>query len=742
MGAFKDWWGKSHSRYWAGYWDMEDEKYSKPEYKKSSEYLMRLSGIRRGIANFVKILTNSDIPVHFSSGQQSYTDGEKIVVISASNDPEKFDSMVGLALHEGSHVMLTQNWFKMIQAMGVTVDKNSILSVNPFIPKSIYDLGDKLKRTPKQVFNDIKLCLNFLEDRRIDAWTYEKAPGYRPYYEACYCEHFYSEFVDLALVHPAFRSPALKSYEMHLINMFSDKADPDALPGLRKIWEIVNLPHIDRYNKDTRWDAFVVKCAGVKNGTRNYAAAIDNDDTQPLILQDALKIVRTIYENAKLVPEPEMNQMSEDDQKDGEDFSDLPNYDMGDGEGEGEGDECDKDGEGGECQKCKDGTHKAKDFKLSNKPGKGKLHTMSDKELKEFLKKAMKALRKQKQFMQGNTSKENLDDSERSTMENLELSDADLREAGAEISPKAKCKVIVYRNVNKEVISHDSFPFSSNYGSVLNKNSFSEMAVRDGFKMGAILAHRLRVMNDESTITYCRQRNGKIDKRLVAELGFQNEGIFSQTHVVKMQPVMVDLSIDASGSMNGQKWQKALTLAVALAVAADKTRTMRVRINIRASGGGGTAAVAIIYDSKKDKAIKMRELFPYLFSEGGTPEGLCFEAMRKEILEDVKQTRRFFVNLSDGEPAHAWYDMDATTREGYSGEPAARHTRHQVEDIRKLGIKVLSYFITEYKQDAQQMAKNKHSLFHTMYGKDAVYIDPESVTAIAATLNRLFLQED
>lgn len=169
---------------------------------------------------------------------------------------------------------------------------------------------------------------------------------------------------------------------------------------------------------------------------------------------------------------------------------------------------------------------------------------------------------------------------------------------------------------------------------------------------------------------------------------------------------------------------------------------MRVRINIRASGGGGTAAVAIIYDSKKDKAIKMRELFPYLFSEGGTPEGLCFEAMRKEILEDVRQTRRFFVNLSDGEPAHSWYDMDMTTRGGYSGEPAARHTRHQVEDIRKLGIKVLSYFITEYKGDIKAMQSNKHSLFHIMYGKDAVYIDPDSVTAIAATLNRLFLQED
>ena len=317
MGAFKDWWNQSHSRYWIGNWDDEmDTKLAKPEYKKSAEYLMRLSGVRRGIANFVKILTNSDIPVHFSSGQQSYTDGEKVVVISASNDPEKFDSMVGLALHEATHVTQTQNWFKMVHAMAKIEEMNATPSrkavggmPHPFIPKSIFDLGDKLKRTPLQVFTDVKLCLNFLEDRRIDDYTYRKAPGYRPYYESCYAEHFYSEFVDLALAHPAFRVPALKSYEMHLINMFSDKADPDALPGLRKIWEIINLPHIERYNTDSRWDAFVVKCSGVVNGTRNYGAATDNDDTQPLILQDALKIVRTIYENAKLVPEPKMNQM-------------------------------------------------------------------------------------------------------------------------------------------------------------------------------------------------------------------------------------------------------------------------------------------------------------------------------------------------------------------------------------------------------------------------------------------------
>lgn len=702
---------RDHSRYWLGeYFYSEHDKTD----KKSSDYLMRLAGVRRGIANFVSILTQKDIPVHFSSGKQSYTDG-KVVVISATDSVEDFDSMVGLALHEASHVLLTQNWFKLV--MTLHGHKRAL------IPAAIFDAGMKLKRTEEQVFNDIKLCLNFLEDRRIDEWVYQTAPGYRPYYEANYEKYFYSEYIDAALAHPAFRVPALKAYEMHLINMFSDKADPDALPGLRKIWEIINLPNISRYNNDIRWDAFVHRLDRLAPSP--LKALVNNvtiSDEYPLIFQDALRIMEVIYANATLQKLDDMNQMSEDGQKDGEDFSDLPNYDMNDGEGkEGECDgKCGGDGKdstnGKPCEKC----------------GGKKL----DKD------KLMKAIRKQKQFLNGKVSKEQLDQNDVSTLNNLEASDADLREAGAEINKNVKAKVILYKKVNKTVISHPSFPFTNTYTGNLTVNPDAQKAVTDGFRMGEVLAHRLRVMNDETTMMFTRQKVGHIDKRLIAGLGFGYEQVFARSQVMRLMPVMVDLSIDASGSMAGIKWGQSLTLAVALAVAASKTRTMRVRINIRASEGG-LAHVAIIYDSKKDKISKIREVFPFLYAEGGTPEGLCFEAMLKEILEDVKQTRRFFVNLSDGEPAHGWNKgNDYGTSVNYSGEPAARHTRMQIDEIRKAGIKVLSYFITGYKAPGTKGGVNKQSLFHMMYGNDAAYVDPTSITQVANTLNRMFLSAD
>ncbi|MDP7466613.1 MAG: hypothetical protein QGH85_03285, partial [Candidatus Pacebacteria bacterium] len=68
--------------------------------------LIALASYRRAIANFVNILTKKDIPVTFKTSGDSYTDGKK-VVISSKLDDKLFDSSVGLALHEGSHVLLS-----------------------------------------------------------------------------------------------------------------------------------------------------------------------------------------------------------------------------------------------------------------------------------------------------------------------------------------------------------------------------------------------------------------------------------------------------------------------------------------------------------------------------------------------------------------------------------------------------------------------------------------------------------
>jgi len=82
-------------------------------YKKTNN-LYKLASVRRAIANFVQIVTQKSIPVTFATKSDSKTDGKK-VILSADVD-DKFDVSVGLALHEGSHIVLSD--FNLLSNMG------------------------------------------------------------------------------------------------------------------------------------------------------------------------------------------------------------------------------------------------------------------------------------------------------------------------------------------------------------------------------------------------------------------------------------------------------------------------------------------------------------------------------------------------------------------------------------------------------------------------------------------------
>ena len=59
---------------------------------------------QKTIGNFVRIVSGQNIPVKFPSRGDSYTDG-KSVTIGANINEKNFDYVVGLALHEGSHIV-------------------------------------------------------------------------------------------------------------------------------------------------------------------------------------------------------------------------------------------------------------------------------------------------------------------------------------------------------------------------------------------------------------------------------------------------------------------------------------------------------------------------------------------------------------------------------------------------------------------------------------------------------------
>jgi uncharacterized protein YaaR (DUF327 family) len=162
-----------HSNYWIGndLFKDDDSSLIDKEDKKSSN-LMALASYKRAIGNFVNIVTNDNIKVKFDERGDSYTDG-KTVTISAKMDGKDFDSTVGLALHEGSHIKLTD--FTTL----------SDLRANDYPKHITYDYLESLEEKHGMGYNQtrsyvqgiVKDLINIIEDRRIDYYIYSTSPG-------------------------------------------------------------------------------------------------------------------------------------------------------------------------------------------------------------------------------------------------------------------------------------------------------------------------------------------------------------------------------------------------------------------------------------------------------------------------------------------------------------------------------------------------------------------------------------
>lgn len=219
---------KNYSSFWMG--DSEDW-YSRPmdrfsglsnTDRKSDDTVkaIKLNSYQRAISNFVTILTGKPIPVTFM-GDTSYTDG-KSVVISTDIKDDNFDVSVGLALHEASHIVLTN--FNYLKAVALEVDS----------PRADnFDLWKNL--------------LNWIEDRRIDNYIFKTSPGYRAYYHKMYDHYWNDKAITKGLQSANMRDPEdVQSYLFRIINSLNPVSDPTALPGLQEILNVIDVKTIAR----------------------------------------------------------------------------------------------------------------------------------------------------------------------------------------------------------------------------------------------------------------------------------------------------------------------------------------------------------------------------------------------------------------------------------------------------------------------------------------------------------------
>jgi hypothetical protein len=97
-----------NSSYWLSDWEDDDIVVdTMNDVEKKSHDLYKLSASKRAISNFVNIVTNDQIQVSFNQRGDSYTNGKSVVIGANIIEPKDFDVAVGLALHEGSHIKLS-----------------------------------------------------------------------------------------------------------------------------------------------------------------------------------------------------------------------------------------------------------------------------------------------------------------------------------------------------------------------------------------------------------------------------------------------------------------------------------------------------------------------------------------------------------------------------------------------------------------------------------------------------------
>jgi hypothetical protein len=160
-----------------------------------------------------------------------------------------------------------------------------------------------------------------------------------------------------------------------------------------------------------------------------------------------------------------------------------------------------------------------------------------------------------------------------------------------------------------------------------------------------------------------------------------------------------------------------------------------VVVSIRTTHDAGKGSdyvpfIMVVFDSRVDKLVKVKNLFSALDVSGTTPEGLCFEAIQRDLIPGNSNQDSYFVNYSDGQPYFSNKEIS------YSHTEAERHTKKMCDNMRQMGISVLSYFIgSEYSSGRDNDA------FTNMYGKDAEFINPTNMMQVAKTMNEKFLSK-
>jgi hypothetical protein len=695
-----------NSSYWLKDWEDDDIVVdTMNDVEKKSHDLYKLSSSKRAISNFVNIVTNDQISVKFSQRGDSYTDGKSVVIGSDIIEPKDFDIAVGLALHEGSHIKLS--------------DFNLLSDIYNLVPQHIKD--GAIKKGIMNPIEVIKNIWNVVEDRRIDKFVFDSAPGYREYYRKMYDKYFNDKLIDKGLLSDEYTDETIDSYMFRIINIHNKNTRLSALKGLREIYKVIGLGTISRLK--TSKDSFEVALKVFQIIMSNLLSSEDGEGGGN-------------GDNTQQNEESQDGQGGSNESRDmtDEEFEELSNSINGSAPSGGS-DEPSNGGSGMDVDNMPNDMDGTPSDSTSNDSKSSDKVKLTDRQ-KDLLK---KKIQKQEKFMDGDVRKKKITKKDNQNLKAIDESGSEVTNVGSNLQngwgrvyKGTQC--IVVKKLTKSLLESEMFPMTHNNWwnqkeDGLIKRSF-ETEVLEGVRIGTILGKKLQVRGEDRNTVFNRQKHGRIDKRMISSLGFGNENVFSYIETDSYKKANLHVSIDASGSMGGEKWTSTLKNVVALCKAVDMIQNLSIQVTFRTTSNNNPYIVQA-YNSNIDKFSKVKQMFPTLHPTGTTPEGLCFEAIMKNFLGSTNDMDSYFLNISDGEPYFGNSELY------YSGDIAFDHTRKMVKQIEGMGIKTLSYYVEQWVNSGDEPSRG----FKIMYGKSAKLIDITNVSQITKTINQLFLSK-
>lgn len=639
---------------------------------------LKLLAYKRAISNFVKILTQKDgFIVKFSSGNDSYTDG-KTVVISSKLDENNFDLTVGLALHEASHLLLTD--FKWL---GDRKNLDNIMAGHGLIGLDMrYDV--------------LHTIHNIVEDRYIDSYVYRTAPGYRGYYQTLYNHYFKSPKLAKLLKSKKRCTETVDNYINQLLNIVGLEFDPNRMIALNDIVNELDIQNIDRLK--TTKDRLEV-------AANIYA----------IILKQVEKA------KANNINQPPAPNESEEDKSKPDTKADKSKSESNDNE------DSDNDIDDIESE---EGNENNENLDLSPAPkSEDNDSELSDKEETE----AEKILSDASKMVNGNVKKDKNSSKLNDEIEMLDIADVTMTPVKVDLYKNynetpydvLEVNTLLVKHINSTIASSNMFDRLFTHNGYIDKDI--QEVVAKGVVLGNMLAKRMQVRNEERTFISNRLKSGKIFNRHIALLGADVENIFYKTKTDKFKKSVIHISIDASGSMMGTNFNNSILTATAIAKACTFLKGVSCIISFR-SQYESSPMMVIAYNSKKDHFSKILDIFPRLYAGATTPEGLCYEAYLAFINEeDSGDVDKFVINLSDGEPCFQ------LKKNSYSDATGEYHTKKVWNIILKSGVVGLSYFI------GQNVRERNVKSFKFMYGKDAKFVEPGNIVQLATTVNEMLM---